>query len=66
MTNGTDSCKLLTEQEVADILGLSCKTLQQWRYLKKNLAYHKIGKIVRYRLEDINTYINGNLVPAER
>ncbi|ODU78454.1 MAG: hypothetical protein ABT10_22760 [Novosphingobium sp. SCN 63-17] len=41
------------EKEVATRLGLSVKTLQNWRGLGKGPKFHKSGRMVRYRLRDI-------------
>lgn len=43
----------LSEQQVAAILSVSVRTLQGWRYYKKGPAYLKIGRLVRYRPEDV-------------
>ena len=52
---------LLNEHQVAKILNISVRTLQKWRHeSKKNLPYVKIGKLVRYRIEDIQKYIDSN------
>lgn len=40
--------ELLSEKEVAAILKVSRRTLQQWRYLGKGPPFLKIGLMVRY------------------
>lgn len=47
---------VFNEKEVAARLGLSVKTLQNWRIAEKGPRYHKIGRSVRYRLGDIIAY----------
>jgi excisionase family DNA binding protein len=49
---------LLTEQELADLLRVSVKTLQGQRWQKVGIPYLKIGRAVRYRREDIESYLN--------
>ena len=50
--------ELLNEQEVAEILKIKPATLAQWRCLKRfNLPYFKIGKLVRYKAEDLKKWI---------
>lgn len=60
--NRTDTTSnLLTETEVAKILNVSPETLQRWRSTRStNLTYIKVGRLVRYRIEDIHAFINAN------
>ncbi len=54
--------KLLTKEEVSDILGVSVGTLAVWRATKRyNLPYVKSGRLVRYRIEDIEAFIKSRL-----
>ena len=58
------NCELLTEDQVADMLRISKKTLQQKRSAGKPPAFVKLsgGAAVRYRKEDIMAYIEGSRV----
>lgn len=48
---------LLTPQNVADRLGVSTTTLSTWRCTKRYpLAYVKVGRLVRYRLGDVEAF----------
>ena len=48
-----------TEKEAAEILGVSIKTLQAWRFQgKTELPYCKIGRGVRYFGPDIRAFID--------
>ncbi len=48
---------LLTPQDVADRLGVSTTTLATWRCTKRYpLAYVKVGRLVRYRLVDLDAF----------
>jgi excisionase family DNA binding protein len=48
----------LTPAQAADILGLSKGTLEVWRSTGRyNLPFIKMGRYVRYRLSDINAFI---------
>lgn len=50
--------KLLTSKETARILGLSSRTLDVWRCTgRSHVPFIKIGRSVRYRLSDIESYI---------
>ncbi|MBL8086056.1 MAG: helix-turn-helix domain-containing protein [Candidatus Obscuribacter sp.] len=55
---------LLTPEETAESLGVSVKTLSIWRCHKRypELRYTKIGRLVRYRAEDVQSFINQRLV----
>jgi len=49
---------LLTEQEAAKILAVSPRTLATWRSVGRyRLRFVKVGRSVRYRLEDIEDFI---------
>ena len=53
---------LLTPQEVSRILGVSVETLNVWRATNRYpLPYVKAGRLVRYRLTDINAFIESRL-----
>jgi predicted DNA-binding transcriptional regulator AlpA len=56
------STKLLNPQQVADILGISVETLNVWRATKRYpLKYVKSGRLVRYRPQDVEAFINARL-----
>jgi predicted DNA-binding transcriptional regulator AlpA len=48
---------LLNEHEVARITGLSVASVRRWRLLRQGPKYLKIGSAVRYRPEDISTWL---------
>jgi hypothetical protein len=51
------SSNLLTPQDVATRLGVSITTLATWRCTKRYaLTYVKIGRLVRYRLADVEAF----------
>jgi len=48
---------LLTPKDVADRLGVSTTTLSTWRCTKRYpLPYVKVGRLVRYRLADVEDF----------
>lgn len=48
---------LLTPQDVATRLGISVPTLATWRCTKRYaLTYVKIGRLVRYRVSDVEAF----------
>ncbi|WP_458789590.1 helix-turn-helix domain-containing protein [Yoonia sp. MH D7] len=53
---------LMTPDEVAAYLGVSKETLNVWRCTKRyNLPYVKTGRLVRYRPEDVTTFVTSRL-----
>ena len=46
----------LTEREVSSRTGLSLSTLRAHRFKRKGLPYIKIGRSVRYRAQDLETF----------
>ena len=49
--------KLLNEAEAAAVLGWSVKNLQRRRWLRQEPQFLKVGRLVRYRLEDLETFL---------
>jgi predicted DNA-binding transcriptional regulator AlpA len=48
---------LLTEAQVADLLAISPRTLQMWRYKGGGPKYVKAGAAVRYRPADVDDWL---------
>ncbi|HEU0029885.1 MAG TPA: helix-turn-helix domain-containing protein [Kofleriaceae bacterium] len=66
MTNEvSNGSELLDEAKLAAKLDVSRATLQSWRYAGKGPRYIKIGRLIRYRETDIDSYLRaqtrGNL-----
>jgi len=50
---------LLTSEQAAGVLGLSPKTLANWRVQGiENLPYRKVGKAIRYKYGDLLAFID--------
>lgn len=60
--------QLIAEDDAAGILGLSPHTLANWRAThRQKLPYVKIGRSVRYRMADLESFISSSRVePACR
>lgn len=52
--------KLLNVREVSEILGIKPKTLYQWKWMKQNLVFVKIGKSLKIREQDLLDFIERN------
>ncbi len=50
---------LLTPKETSQLIGVGNDTLAVWRSTKRyNLPYIKVGRLVRYRLSDVEAFLN--------
>lgn len=53
---------LLNKKEAAAYLGLSKLTLEKWQREKRGPTYYKIGKLVKYKTEDLDAFIEASRV----
>ncbi|MCE5267216.1 MAG: helix-turn-helix domain-containing protein [Planctomycetaceae bacterium] len=54
---------LVDEKRAAEILGITPGTLSVWRCVRRyNLPYTKIGRAVRYRVEDLEAFVRSRTV----
>ncbi len=53
--------KLLTETEVAELYGITKPCLRRWRHERRTLPFVKVGRLARYRQEDVEAFVNANL-----
>ena len=54
---------LLTRKEAAEYLGLTPRTLAVWASVKRyNIPYVKIGRLVKYRRSDLESFIERRTV----
>lgn len=54
--------QLYTPAQVSEALGVSVKTLEKWRWGRRNLPYIKLGAAVRYRGSDLEAWLDGHTV----
>jgi predicted DNA-binding transcriptional regulator AlpA len=52
----------LTEHDVARVLGLSVKTMSNWRNRDQGPPYVKLNRAVRYRRTDLDAWIESRTV----
>jgi hypothetical protein len=45
------------EKEVADLIGISTRTLQQWRMGGRGPLFRKLGRAVRYSASDLERWL---------
>lgn len=54
--------RLLTQAQVSEIICMSEAWLEQSRFKGTGLPYVKIGRSIRYRSSDINSFVTANVV----
>ncbi len=54
--------KYISEKEVSEITSRALSTLRNERFLGKGIPYSKIGKSVRYRLDDVIEYMEARRI----
>lgn len=60
-----EEIKYLDEKKTADLTGLSVFTLRNWRFIGRGLPYCKVGRSIRYSLEDILSFMEKNRIAPE-
>jgi excisionase family DNA binding protein len=56
--------RLLNMDEASNLLGIKKSTLYTV-VMRKKITHIKVGKLTRFRLEDLQAYINKNLVEGK-
>ncbi len=52
----------LSEREAATFLGITQRTLQDWRLNRRGPAYIKLGRRIVYGRDDLQAYLDANRV----
>ncbi|MFH2046070.1 MAG: helix-turn-helix domain-containing protein [Pseudomonadota bacterium] len=60
------SLGIINEKEAAKIIGKSVFTLRNDRFMSRGLPFIKIGRSVRYRLKDIESFIDSHRIDPEK
>ncbi len=50
--------RLMDQEEVAEVLKVSTKTLEYWRWKGIGPKYIKVGRLARYLESDVQDFIN--------
>lgn len=56
------AAKLLTQAEVAEMLGVSVGTVENWRYRRVGPDYIPVEGSIRYRLSVVEKYLDRQTV----
>jgi excisionase family DNA binding protein len=60
------AARLLTPKQAAEFLGVPEGTLAQWRSQRRGPSFIKLeGRLVRYRLSDVENYVCRHAVKTE-
>ena len=54
------------EKKAARILGNKTQTLRNWRHQRRGPAYIKLGRSVRYLIDDLRDYILRSRIDPEK
>lgn len=60
----TNTRSVMTVQQAANYLGLAVSTLNKWRCYGDGPLFIKMGRSVRYRIKDLNDYVEGSLAES--
>jgi len=55
----------LTEKQVSEITGRALQTLRNERFLGKGIPYVKVGRSVRYSLEDVVGFMESRKIRTQ-
>ncbi len=58
--------QVINEVRAAEILCLGVQTLRNWRHQKKGPPYLKISRSVRYRLDDLENFMDSKRIDPEK
>jgi len=61
----TEGREVLNEREVSQTFGFSSPFLRKARRERRGRHFLKIGKLVRYRRTDVETYLNAHRVETQ-
>ncbi len=53
-----DPQALMTTEQVAELLAVQPRTVEQWRQARRGPRYVLLGRAVRYRPSDIDTWLS--------
>lgn len=56
--------KYINEKQVMEITGIGLQTLRNDRSTQRRLSYIKIGRSVRYLLDDVVKFMESHRIPA--
>lgn len=58
--------KLLSPKEVEDLFGIKESTLAQWRWLRTGPDFFRLGRMIKYKTEEIEKFLEENRYHCRR
>jgi excisionase family DNA binding protein len=58
--------ELMSPDQLAEALGISVRTLYNWRSLRKGPPGFRVGRAVRYRRSDVKTWLDAQAQEGHR
>jgi len=58
--------RYVTASEAADFLGTTVNTLNYWRAVGRGPTYYRLGRSIRYRLSELQTWAEQGVVRGKR
>jgi len=59
--DATSRAKLIDERELAELTGLSVRTIQKNRRTGSGIRFRKLGSAVRYAMCDVDAYLEASV-----
>ena len=56
---------VVSDDRAAEVMGVAVQTLRNWRHQGRGPAYLKIGRSVRYQLEDLKRFMENKRIDPE-
>ncbi len=60
-----DTIKYLTEKQVSAFSNIAVQTLRNWRQTRKGFPYIKVGRSVRYSVDDVEAFMEARRVETQ-
>jgi predicted DNA-binding transcriptional regulator AlpA len=57
--------KYISEKQVAEITGIALSTLRNGRSRKSGIPYSKLGRSVRYKLQDVLDFVESRKIRTQ-
>jgi predicted DNA-binding transcriptional regulator AlpA len=57
--------ELLTPKQVAEKLQVDVQLLNQWRSARKGPKFHKLGRFIRYKADELQEWIDSQVVETD-
>jgi predicted DNA-binding transcriptional regulator AlpA len=55
----------INEKQVSEVTGIAVQTLRNWRQLRRGFPYSKVGRAVRYAVQDVMEFMEARRVNGE-